>query len=157
VQALNCNPAENSAVLSQCLHTNNGCITLLSGHNYTINNNAWSHTIQTSLEISSTELNIPAILVLQDISEEGLFTEGSIILNNLDIRGEGRGKFLNQEQIDLQVSGSLLFRIVLLKEITLTLLHQRLQSICFFISVVSVDVLTIMSVRLIQQTSLNFF
>ena len=115
-QSLNCNPAENSAVLWQCLQNNNGHITLLSGHNYTINNNTWSHTIQSSLEINSTESNIPAILVLQDISEEGLFTSiydddyvysSSIILNNLDIRGEGPGKFLN----NLTIKGSILLEV----------------------------------------------
>jgi len=95
VKALNCNPAENSAVLWQCLQDNNGHISLLSGRNYTISDNTVSYPISKNLKINSTELNSPAVLVLQDISKEGLFTtNGKIVLNNLDIRGEGSGVFL---------------------------------------------------------------
>ena len=94
-QSLHCNPAENSALLWQCLQNNNGHISLLSGHNYTISDNTVRYPISTNLTINSTESNTPAILVLNNISEDGLFTNGTIILNNLDIRGEGPGKFLN--------------------------------------------------------------
>ena len=59
-----------------------------------------------SLKLTSTEPNKPAVLILQDISEEGLFTtnttNGTIILNNLDIRGKGRGIFLrNVSEIEI--------------------------------------------------------
>ena len=46
----------------------------------------------------------PAVLVLQNISEEGLFTDTNetIVLNNLDIRGEGPGVFLkNVKKIEI--------------------------------------------------------
>ena len=100
VQSLNCNPAENSIVLWQCLQDHNkDHITLLSGHNYTISNDASlsSYRIQ-SLTITSTESHSPAILILKDLSEYGLFTTGTgstIYLENIDIRGNGTGIFLH--------------------------------------------------------------
>ena len=106
VQSLNCNPAANSSILLQCFETNNGHIALLSGHRYTISDNRLTYypggNENGILTLNSTESNKPATLVLKDIKKEGLFTNGSMIVNNLDIRGEGPGVFLmNVNKIEI--------------------------------------------------------
>ena len=89
----------NYATTSGSFDTNSTCkdhfCTHNSWHNYTTTSVSFGTNstckglfcIQNSLSVNTTE-TAPAILVLNDISEEGFFQNGTIAIDNIDIQGQ---------------------------------------------------------------------